>query len=229
MFGKKKCKKCGEKISSDFNYCPYCRTPLKNVFENAFEEEEDWGLLGKDDNFEPEEIRISLGLSTLFNSLIKSLNKQIKEFDKKNLRSTEPKMSKKGEGISISISSFSNGKPEIKVSGFGNISGFNEEEQQIKRKKPVLLPISNPGKFAGLPKKEPKTEIRRLSNKVIYEIKLPGVKSIKDISIIQLENSIEIKALAGKKVFYKIIPISLPINKYNLSQGILTLELDSKD
>jgi len=63
----------------------------------------------------------------------------------------------------------------------------------------------------------------------VYEIKMPGVKSPEDISIIQLENSIEIKALANKKVFYKIIPINLPIRNYNLSKGILTLELDSKE
>ena len=97
----------------------------------------------------------------------------------------------------------------------------------MKKKVSIKLPISDSGKFAGLLKKEPETNIRRLSNKVVYEIKLPGVKSVKDVSIIQLENSIEIKALADKKVFYKIIPINLPINNYNLSSGILTLELDS--
>src|SRR3990167_6620231 len=70
MFGKKKCGNCGEKIGSDFNFCPYCRSPLKN----GFEEEEDWGLLGKNDVVEPEEIRMPMGLNTLFNSLVKNLN-----------------------------------------------------------------------------------------------------------------------------------------------------------
>jgi len=136
---------------------------------------------------------------------------------------------KKG-GISISIST-SNGKPpEIKVSSFGNIPKFKEQEKQIRQKTDALkLPQSNSSKFAGLPKKEPETNIRRLSNKVIYEVNLPGVKSVKDVSIAQFENSIEIKALAKDKVFSKIIPINLPIRNYNLSKGKLTLELDAKE
>ena len=105
----------------------------------------------------------------------------------------------------------------------------NAYENKNARKKAAKLPSSDSNKFIGLAKKEPETSIRRLANKVVYEIKLPGVKSIKDLSIIQLENSIEIKALSGKKVFYKIIPINLPINKYDRSKGILTLELDSKE
>ena len=224
MFGKKRCNNCGEKIGSDFNYCPYCRESLKSCFE----EEEDWGLLGKNDVFEPEEIKMPMGLNALFNSLVKNLNSQMKELDKQ--AKEPPKAAKKSGGISISISSFGNGRPEIKVSSFGNIPKFKEKEQEVRNKTATLaLPISDSGKFAGLPKKEPETNIRRLSNKVVYEINMPGVKSEKDISIIQLESSIEIKALAGKKVFYKIIPINLPISKYDLSQGILTLELDSKE
>ncbi len=218
MFGKKRCNSCGEKIDSDFNYCPYCRVPLKDSFE-----EEDWGLLGRNDSVEPEEIRMPMGLNALFNSLLKNLNNQMKELDKDTLK---PKVSKKSGGISISISTSGDRPPEIKVSSFGN-SDFKKKEQETKKQSAIKLPVSDSGKFAGLLKKEPETNIRRLSNKVVYEINMPGVKTIKDISIIQLENSIEIKALAGKKVFYKIIPISLPINKYDLSDGLLTLELDS--
>jgi len=222
MFGKKRCNGCGEKIEKDYNYCPYCKTPLKN----AFDEEEDWGLLGKNDLTSPNEVKMPMGLNTLFNSLVKNLNSQMKEFDRENRESKEQKIQKKSGGISISISTSGDRPPEIKVRSFGNVPEFKEKEQEIK-KTAIKLPSSNSGKFADRPKKEPETNIRRLSNKVVYEIELPGVKSTKDISIIQLENSIEIKALSGKKVFYKVIPINLPINKYNLSQGILTLELDS--
>ncbi|MDP3992168.1 MAG: hypothetical protein Q8P79_01515 [Nanoarchaeota archaeon] len=225
MFGKKKCGKCGEKISEDYNYCPYCQAPLKDLFE-----EEDWGLLGRNDSIEPEEIKLPIGLNALFNSLMKNLNSQMKEFDREKNQSKEQKVSKKSGGISISISTSGDKPPEIKVKSFGNIPEFKEREGQIKNKtEKIKLPSSESGKFAGLPKKEPETDIRRFSNKVVYEIKMPGVKSLEDISLIQLENSIEIKALANKKVFYKIIPINLPIKKYNLSQGVLTLELDSAE
>lgn len=225
MFGKKKCGKCGEKISEDYNYCPYCQAPLKDLFE-----EEGWGLLGRNDSIEPEEIKLPMGLNALFNSLMKSLNSQMKEFDQGKNQSKEQRVSKKSGGISISISTSGDKPPEIKVKSFGNIPEFKEREGQIKNKtEKIKLPSSESGKFAGLPKKEPETDIRRFSNKVVYEIKMPGVRSLEDISLIQLENSIEIKALANKKVFYKIIPINLPIKKYNLSGGILTLELDSAE
>ncbi len=225
MFGKKKCGNCGEKVGDSYNYCPYCRMPLKDILE-----EEDWGILGKDDVINPEEIKLPMGLNALFNSLVKNLNKQMKEFDneKGNNQNKEQKISKKSGGISISISTSGDKPPEIKVRSFGNAPKFTDNGVQIKDKtEKIKLPASDSGKFAGLPKAEPQTDIRRFSNKVVYEIKMPGVKSLENISLIQLENSIEIKALANKKVFYKIIPINLPIKKYNLSKGILTLELDS--
>jgi HSP20 family molecular chaperone IbpA len=224
MFGKTKCKKCGEKVSDNYNYCPYCQMPLKDMFD-----EQDWGLLGKNDFIDPQEIKMPMGLNALFNSLMKNLDTQMKELDKQTKApSKEQKVSKKSGGISISISTSGNHPPEIKVRSFGNAPEFQNKKKEMKKKaNSIKLPGSDSGKFAGLPKKEPETNIRRFSNKVVYEIKMPGVKTIKDLSIIQLENSIEIKALANGKVFYKIIPINLPINNYNLSSGVLTLELDS--
>lgn len=226
MFGKKRCGNCGEKVEDSYNYCPSCQAPLKDLFEEG-----DWGLLGRNDFVEPGEIKLPMGLNTLFNSLLKNLNKQMKDIDQeKENQSKEQKVSRKSRGISISISTSGDKPPEIKVRSFGDVPELREKEHQIRRKaEKINLPVPDSGKFAGLPKAEPKTDIRRFSNKVVYEIKMPGVKSPEDISIIQLENSIEIKALANKKVFYKIIPINLPISKYNLSGGVLTLELDSKE
>ena len=222
MFSKKKCKNCGEKISNSYNFCPYCRASLKDRFE-----EKDWGFLGRNDAID--EVKLPFGFNHLFNSLVKSMNNQFKEIE--NQTKTEQKKTevKKG-GISISISTSGGKSPEIKVTSFGNIPEFKEKEKQISKKSKALkLPVSDSKKFSGMPKKEPETNIRRLSNKVVYEIDMPGVKSVEDISIIQLENSIEIKALSKDKVFHKIIPINLPISDYNLSKGKLVLELDAHE
>ena len=228
MFGKKRCGNCGEKVEDSYNYCPYCQAPLKDSFEEG-----DWGILGKNDFIEPgeEEIKLPMGLNALFNSLMKNLNKQMKDINnEKENKNKDQRVSNKSGGISISISTSGNSPPEIKVRSFGNVPEFKKRENQLKNEtEAIRLPNPDSKKFSGLPKKEPETDIRRFSNRVVYEIKMPGVKSPEDISIVQLENSIEIKALANKKVFYKIIPINLPIRKYNLSKGILTLELDSKE
>ena len=223
MFNKKKCEKCGEKISNDYNFCPYCRTSLKDYFDD-----EDWGFLGRNDFIE--EVKLPLGFNHLFNSLIKNLNTQFKEFENIETKEEQKRPQIKKGGISISISTSGNKQPEIKVTSFGNVPRFKEKEKQITKEAKILdLPLSDAKKFSGVPKKEPETNIRRLSNKVVYEINMPGVKSIDDISIIQLENSIEIKAFAKDKVFHKIIPINLPISDYNLSKGKLVLELDAKE
>ena len=56
-------------------------------------------------------------------------------------------------------------------------------------------------KLAKLPKKEPPSEVRRMGNKVIYNLEVPGVNDIDDIFINKLESSIEIKAISDDKVY----------------------------
>ena len=224
MFKKKKCKNCREKISDSYNFCPYCRTPTRDFFED----DKEWGILGRNDFSPHEEVKLPMGFNALFNTILKNLNKQFNNVENIENKSKRPKV-KKG-GVSISIHTSGNRPPEIKVSSFGNLPEFQEKEKQIKEKvKGLKLPVSNPKKFTGLRKEEPKTNIRRFSNKIIYEINMPGVKSIKDVSITQLENSIEIKALAKNKVYYKIIPINLPVKNYNLSKEKLVLELEARE
>jgi HSP20 family molecular chaperone IbpA len=146
---------------------------------------------------------------------------------KGNFQQEQPQKKIKKDGISISISTFGNGAPRVKVTPMGN--------QQIAEEKPTEKIKQNNftkekiKKFSKLKREEPKTNIRRLSNKLVYEIEMPGVKSIEDISISQLENSIEIKAISEKKAYAKIIPINLPIKNFDLSEGKLILELGIKN
>lgn len=79
-------------------------------------------------------------------------------------------------------------------------------------------------KFSKLPKKEPKTDLKRIADKISYEIEIPGVEAFEDVSILPLENSIEIKAIAKEKAYSKSIQINLPIVDYNFSKGLLVLE-----
>ena len=221
MFKKKKCEKCGKKIDEKFSFCPNCGSQINS------ENDEDFGMLGKND-FMPlaDEIKLPFGFNAIFNSLMKNLSKEFEEQLKGNIPQGQPKNLKK-DGISISISTFGNGAPKIKVSPMGN-QGMEQEKtaEKIKKNNFTKEKIK---KFGELKREEPKTNIRRLSNRLVYEIEMPGVKTIEDISISQLESSIEIKAIGEKKAYAKIIPINLPIKNYDLLEGKLILELGIKN
>jgi HSP20 family molecular chaperone IbpA len=214
---KKKCSKCGEKVDSKYKFCPNCGTPLNS-------EKENWGMLGKDDSLEEFENSANsffgnFGgkvIGKIFESTMRMLEKEMQK-EAKNRRNY-PR---------TNMQLFINGK---KI----NLEGENQQVQQIKKQKRKVVVLDNLSqknlkKISGLPKQEPLTKIRRFSDKIIYEIEMPGVQSIKDISIIKLENSIEIKALAKNKAYFKLIPINFPITYYNLSKGKLILELDAKN
>jgi hypothetical protein len=218
MFKRIKCKRCGEKIKSKYSFCPGCGNRVNQ------ENEEDYGLLGKNDFKEIEnELKLPFGMNSILNSLINNLEVNVHDVSDKIERDLN---SPKKRAISISISRVGGGKPNIK---FSESNQEKIEKEKIKEKlQKNYFTSEKIKKFSSLKKEEPKTDLRRLSNRVIYELEMPKVHSIDDISIVKLENSIEIKAI-GKDVGYtKIIPISLPIKNYEFSKGKLVLELGLK-
>lgn len=216
MFKKEKCPKCKKKINENYSFCPYCGTSVEN--------EENWGMLGKND-FESltNDLKLPFGFNTIFNSLMKNLSKEFET----QMKETPQKKTIKKDGISISISTFGNGAPKIRVKELGEKPKLNSEKESQKFKQSFFTK-EKAEKFSELRNEEPTTKIRRLSNKVIYELEMPDVSGIEDVSIIKLENSIEIKAIGKKKSYSKVIPINLPITNYDLSEGKLILELGVK-
>ena len=212
MFERKKCKNCKEKIKDSYDFCPNCGAKLST-------KKSEWGMLGKNDlieenqetqNIFPEMNGISGGiLEKMLGNAMKMLEKELSKEMNQNI----PKKT----NLQIVI----NGKKVNPEQMFQNKK--TTEKKQEKTKKQFL-----PGKqeeFKLLKKQEPKTNIRRMSNKVIYELELTGVKSADDISILQLESSIEIRAIATKKAYFKVIQINLPLVNYTFSKGKLSLEL----
>jgi len=224
MFKKDKCPKCKKNIEEKYSFCPHCGNELEQ------KEEDDWGMLGRnDDFFSMNDIKLPIGFNSIFNSLMKNLSKEFDEQLSANHFGEEKKTRKiKKDGISISISTFGNGAPKIKVTPLGDSQKLKAEKDIVKFKS-INFTKEKIKEFLSLPREEPRTDIRRLSNRVIYELEMPGVKSIEDVSIIKLENSIEIKAVSKKKAYAKVIQISFPIKDYNLSEGKLILELGIKN
>jgi len=221
MFKKKICQNCKEKIKKSHSFCPKCGHKDPNGKEASY------GMLGETDQIPgmPPQIKLPLGLNMIFNSLMKSLNAEMQnmnqDFTKEMNKQKIPKMN----GLSISISSGKNMSPQIKL---------QDQENPKKEKIPTILHKSksfskeSKENFMKSEKEEPKTNIRRFGDKIIYEVELPGINSLDQISFIKLENSIEIKAAAKKKAYKKIIQIDLPISNYKLENEKLILELEAK-
>jgi len=221
MFKKKACRRCGKNLKERYDFCPYCGNRLDS-------KKEDLGMLGKNDSFDNmfNSVKLPIGMNTIFNSLMKNLEKQFKDLEKK----TNKEDNLKRGNISISISTSGENPPVVKVNSMpAEIENPEEKEAKKIRMPSPNFPPDKLRKFSNLPREEPKTNIRRFSNKVIYEIDLPGVKSSKDISILPLEKGIELKALSENKAYLKSIPITLPIIAYKLKNGKLSLELDARE
>lgn len=194
----KKCKQCGKKLERKFSFCPYCGFKVRGFFD-------DEGMLGEE-NLMPG-MGFGFNINNLANHLFKELDKQFRDIDREEMR--ERRMP---GGISISIST---GSP------------FMRQERQVEKAKKITNKITDEQarRLSQLPKQEAETKVRRFANKVVYELEMPEVDSLKDVFINKLENSIEVKAFSKNKAYYKVLPVSLRLVNYNLNKGILTLEL----
>jgi len=203
---KRKCPGCNKKVERKFNFCPYCGMSFK-----AKKEQDNFGMLGRDDflpEFEKElnqGFRMPFGLGKIMNSLVKQLEKELEKDIKQNQNFPQ--------GFRIQVST---GQPKI--------------QQTQKRKiikQPIKISQEELKRRSKLPKQEAVANIRRLSDRIIYELSVPGVTSGKDVLITKLEDSIEIKAYSKDKCFVKTIPLKVEIIGYYVKDNKLFIELKS--
>jgi len=73
---------------------------------------------------------------------------------------------------------------------------------------------------------EPRTTVRRVNSRVFVDIEIPGVNSLRDVNIMELSSSIEVRAIAGTKAYFKIltIPEQFRLDKQEFYKGRLHLE-----
>ncbi|MBI5253826.1 MAG: hypothetical protein HY930_05455 [Euryarchaeota archaeon] len=74
---------------------------------------------------------------------------------------------------------------------------------------------------------EPKSEVRREGSTVLLKMQLPGVKSKSDVSLRMMRDSIEIRAYAGDKMYFKLfqIPAKSRITSTKLEGEELEVEI----
>ena len=216
LFKKKKemkCDNCGDFVSDKSNFCSNCGIS----FIDLNKEKEDFGLLGKNDSaFMEQENSMPGGfgitdklVNSIFNSMMKTLNKQFEE----EFRSMER------EGEKAEIKNLPNGI-RIKI--------FTPRMQQPRKQQAALpkqkLDEKQIERMSGLPREKAKANVKRVGNKVIYELSTPGVVSAEDVFVSKLESGYEIKAIGSKKVYVNSVPINLPLRSYSVGKNKLFIE-----
>jgi len=142
----------------------------------------------------------------------------------------------KRKGFTIKIITRGREKPRVSVKTFGGVDPeevrkeVSEQLHITARAIPRGLKREKPPQKIAIPvtkvTEEPKTEVKGMDSRVTVDMEIPGVKSEKDISINELEESVEVKAMAGNKAFFKILtkPARSRITSKTFKDGKLHLE-----
>lgn len=178
----------------------------------------------------------------IFRSLFSEITKQMKDMDREMQRMeksfevrdiSELFRKPRSSGVSIKIVRATGREPKISVKTFGNVNQDIIKKQiqhQISHGKPIKLTLNQGNRDVnheyGMEKKiteEPKTNIKSEQNKVSIDLEIPGVRSLNEIEITELENSVEVKAMTEDKAYFKILtkPPQTKLIKKEFSKGKL--------
>jgi HSP20 family molecular chaperone IbpA len=252
MFNKKiKCI-CGKKFDEKFEFCPYCGTPLRDSVNQERQRKSQEDMFNKQIDSLTKELSEGFGMPLInsfpFKMLVKKLSKdiekQFREMDRDMSRVQPIEMPKDAKKSSKPIIQDGKKVGNVQEFNFPGGHGFSiqiqmggspqdiiiKDESNEDKTKKIRLPKSKISdkraqELARLPRHEPETKIRRMTDKLVYEISLPGVKNEQDIMINNLQNSIEVKAFSKDKAYFKLIPLAFPIKSWNLKDERLVLEL----
>jgi HSP20 family molecular chaperone IbpA len=214
-----RCANCGRETDARWKFCPSCGAELE-IKERA--------LFG--DVFERMEREMS------------EMNKALeKNFEFADLIPMFPKNTKpmRGSGFSIKITQGTGHKPKVSIQTFGDVPKKAIEKEADKmgfgdRISKAIRPEKTESSGAqgicfdsAKHTEEPVTCMKKVGSKTLVEIKLPGVRNANDIEVKKLENSIEVKAIAGEKAYFKILtkPPETSIFNQTFKNGVLTIEL----
>jgi len=204
---KKKCKLCSSRIKEEFSYCPYCGHHLLSKEEELRE----FGMLGKNDSHEnlSENPFASLGITdklinTVLSSLMKNMNKQMRGA----LSDENAEITQLPNGIKIRINT---NIPKAKPQKPQKQTARKISDEQLK-------------KLTEFPREIAKSKVRRLSDKVVYELSASGVESPDNIFFSKLESGYEVKAIGKKKVYVNSLPIELPLRGFAIEKDKILVE-----
>ena len=221
MFNKK-CPKCNSKTKKDYDFCPFCGNNFKSIFDK-----EDYGIIGKTDLLDEQMFPTAGGsfFEKTFNQTMKMMERQMRTMAQEmNEESKKIPINEINPNVKMQL--FVNGKRVFPQEN--NINNNLVQEQQVQKVKINKMPEEKLQRFAKLKRIEPNSKMKRIGQKLIYELEVPGVNDLDDILINRLESSIEVKALAKDVSYSKILNVNLPIIRYGLNNGNIILELQAR-
>ncbi len=130
-----------------------------------------------------------------FRSIFEEIDREFREIERMLRRLAMPR--EKRGGVSIKISSEPGKEPRVEVRTFGELQG---RERVLK-------------KFAAKPRQpprvaeEPETRVERRGNRVIYRLRMPGVRSEEDVDVQKLRESVEVRGYAGDKAYFTLFSV----------------------
>ncbi len=191
---KKKCGECSSPIEEDWEFCPRCGELLEaeDLFEDVFDDmEKRFGNMER--LFQFPEISFQKGSDS--------------------------------GGISISIVSGTGIEPKVSIQTSGK---FRELEPEIRKQfgitaaKPTVQNRmeTKQRKVKFEKTEEPEMKVKKGKNEISYTISLPGIVSVRSVDVKKLPNSIEIRAAAGNKLYFKL---------FEVPEGFSLMEKSFKD
>ncbi len=197
---KRKCLACAEKVDKKFNFCPYCGASFK-----ARREKNDFGMLGRDDFGDGMRVeqKLPFGMEKIMGSLIKQLEKQMGNMNFEGM----PK------GIRINVV---RGNPQM-----------NQVVREVPKEKKEMPTISSEEaeRRMGLRKVDAESRVRRLADRIVYEIEAPGVRDKGDVVVTELATGLEIRIYCEDKCYVKFIPLKVELIRYSVRKELVSVEL----
>ncbi|UCD02839.1 MAG: zinc-ribbon domain-containing protein [Candidatus Aenigmatarchaeota archaeon] len=211
------CERCGNDLEEGWRFCPRCGLQKGGSPLDAFGRDLFSKMFKRMDKMFESDMQ-AIDLSPLF-----------------RLRDTGDKPVKRG--LTIHVKRGTGMKPKVDIETFGNVSremvekevqnrfgipGKDPEERKEKRRIPIISRMSGPKVT-----EEPKADVRRTDSGFAVDVQIPEVKDEHDIEVRELGSSVEIKAVAGDKAYFKIItkPENLKLSGKSFRHGTLHLEL----
>ncbi len=128
----------------------------------------------------------------------------------------------KSEGVYIKILSGHGEPPKIEIRSPSEFRGSASKNYEEHKRTKSVASVRKPPKLTV----EPETQIKKNGPMRVVILKLDDVKKKEDVEVRKLENSIEIRAYAGDKLYFTLIPL-LPAEEFTsekFENGNLILE-----